>query len=35
MGLKQEAFEHYRRFIENASPEMKELAEQVKNKIAQ
>ena len=33
MGLKQEAFEHYRRFVETASPEMKELAEQVRARL--
>lgn len=35
MGLRQEAFEHYKRFTETAPPEMKELAEKVKDKIAQ
>lgn len=33
MGLKQEAFEHYKRFVETASPEMKELAEQVRARL--
>lgn len=32
MGLKDEALEHYRRFIETAPPELKELAEKVKVK---
>ena len=32
-GLKQEAFEHYRRFVETAPPEMKELVEQVRARL--
>ena len=33
MGLKQEAFEHYRRFVETAPQEMKELAEKVRARL--
>lgn len=33
MGLKQEASEHYRKFIETAPPEMKELSDKVREKL--